>query len=345
MTGDNSEGTEDFSEIYLGGLPSVQFYKDVGKNHNDLQNYIQPCEKIIAKEKSNEVKTICKKFLRHLDNSSVWDFEKPDYDICLLLNYWTYEKLNNIFRDKETSDKAFSNFQMISNYPENYIKKNLHYKNKCKYNIDFHKDEDWKKRKEFYEYCVDYDTIKGMITTYAEKCNNFYKYVKEKEELYKHFEDLCSKEEIKCPKFYEECKKYNPNELLSKLRCRDEMERQKAPVKAIPGQDTLGQELELGSREHGPGLLGIKGGTPDTESKQESSEIGKKLGHSVLGIAPVMLTATALYRYTPIGSWIRKLGGTNHNTISDIDEFSSYTQESGDMFPDNSANYISYQPM
>ncbi|SBT00008.1 PIR Superfamily Protein [Plasmodium ovale curtisi] len=123
------------------------------------------------------------------------------------------------------------------------------------------------------------------------------------------------------------------------------MERQKAPVKAIPGQDTLGQELEPGSREHGPGLLGIKGGTPDTESKQESSEIGKKLGHSVLGIAPVMLTATALYRYTPIGSWIRKLGGTNHNTISDIDEFSSYTQESGDMFPDNSANYISYQPM
>ncbi|SBT57271.1 PIR Superfamily Protein [Plasmodium ovale wallikeri] len=339
MTGDDSEGTEDFSEIYLSGLPSVQFYKGVGKNHNNLQNYIQPCEQIKVKEKSDEVKTICKKFLWHLENSTVWDIEKPDYDICLLLNYWTYDKLNNIFSDKETSDKAFSNFQMISDYPQNYIKKNLYYKNKCKYNIDFHKYEDWQKRKEFYDYCVDYGTLNGLISTYNNKCNDFYKYVKKKEELYKHFEVLCSKEEIKCPKFYEECKKYNPNELLSILRCRDEMEQQKVPEKASAGHGTLGQDLEPGSREHGPGLPGIKGGTPDTESKQDSSEIGKKLGHSFLGIAPVMLAATALYRYTPVGEWIRNLAGTSPNSMSNING------EEMDGFFSDSENYISYQPI
>ncbi|SBT02332.1 PIR Superfamily Protein [Plasmodium ovale curtisi] len=49
--------------------------------------------------------------------------------------------------------------------------------------------------------------------------------------------------------------------------------------------------------------------------------------------------------YTPVGSWIRKLGGHNQTGISDMNEFSSYTQESGDMFSNHAANYISYQPI
>ncbi|SBT58459.1 PIR Superfamily Protein [Plasmodium ovale wallikeri] len=71
---------------------------------------------------------------------------------------------------------------------------------------------------------------------------------------------------------------------------------------------------------------------------------------NILGVAPVLLTASALYRYTPVGSWIRKLGGYNTNNLSNMDRsemdgFLSNTQVSGNIFFDNTENYISYQPL
>ncbi|SBS99716.1 PIR Superfamily Protein [Plasmodium ovale curtisi] len=300
-------------EKYLSTLPSVQFYRGVQKNYQDLSNYIQSCEKIKVEEKSDDVKTICKKFLRYLETSNIWIVAEPGYDVCLLLNYWIYDNLNKIYGAKYDSDIAFANFQYIWSYPNQYITKNTSCKQKCKYEIDVHKDEDWKKRKEFYEYCVDYYTIKGMITTYTEKCNDFYEYIKKKEELYKYFDHLCSSKPTECPKFYQDCKIYNPDILLSQLHCRDEMDKNQVTAKS--------------SAEHS--------GSQATDTAPESSEIGTKVGQSVLGIAPVVLTGTALYR----------LGGYNSNSVSDMDEFSSYTQELEDMFSNSSGNYISYKPI
>ncbi|SBT52151.1 PIR Superfamily Protein [Plasmodium ovale wallikeri] len=276
---------------------------------------------------------------------SVQFYKEPGYDVCLLLNYWIYHNLNNIFGAKYDSHIAFANFQYIWSYPNQYIIKNTSCKEKCKYEIDVYKDEDWGKRKEFYEYCVDYDTIKGMITTYTEKCNDFYEYIKKKEELYKYFEHHRSSKPTECPKFYQDCKIYNPDILLSQLHCRDEMDKNQATAKTSAEHSLSEQELGHRSREHGPELTGIPDGFHITDTTPESSEIGTKVGHSVLGIAPVVLTATALYKYTPVGSWVRKIGGYDSNGVSDMDEFSSYTQESGDMFSDNSTNYISYQPI
>ncbi|SBS94142.1 PIR Superfamily Protein [Plasmodium ovale curtisi] len=345
MAGGFTEGLAGFSDTHLSVLPSVQFYNDVGKNHENLSYYIQKCEQIIATGNIDDVKIICKKFLRHLENSAVWNVEKPGYDVCLLLNYWIYDKLYHIFSDQESSNIAFSNFQMISSYPNKYITKNLSYNAKCKYKIDFHMHEDWQKRKEFYDYCVDYKTLYGMVTGYDQNCSDFHDYLEKKEELYKHFEGLCSTEQTKCPEFYVECKEHNPNILLSKLPCHDEILRKKAAVIASASHHSSGQELVSGPPGHGPGLSEKKDGSHVAEIKPGVSQIGTKIGHSVLGVAPVLLTATALYRYTPIGSWIRKFGGYNQNSINEMEGFSSYTQGSGDMFADSAANYISYQPI
>ncbi|SBS95329.1 PIR protein [Plasmodium ovale] len=333
-----SEEPEDFAEMYLSSLPSMKFYNDVKRNYSDLSNYSKQCEKLTVKNDNDEMKTVCRNFVRHIEKSDVWNVSNPQYDFCLLLNYWIYDRLTHIFVDKDNSDLAFSNFQYIWSYPEQYIKKNTSHTKKCKYEIDVRKHEDWKKRKEFYDYCIDYDTLNGLVN-FSDKCNDFYEYIERKEEIYKYFQNLCVEEPTKCPEFYEECKQHNPNVLLSKLSCHDEMVRKKAAAEP----QALLQETEsrpsLGSDdpEHVDGS-----GTAPT---QENSNIETKVGHSVLGVAPVLLTATALYRYTPVGSWIRKLGGYNQSGISDMDGFSSYTQESGDMFSDSEANYISYQPI
>lgn len=52
-----------------------------------------------------------------------------------------------------------------------------------------------------------------------------------------------------------------------------------------------------------------------------------------------------IYQYTTIGSWIRKVGGTNKNDIGDMHRFSSYAQKSGDILLGDTGNYISYQPI
>ncbi|SBT52769.1 PIR Superfamily Protein [Plasmodium ovale wallikeri] len=55
-------------------------------------------------------------------------------------------------------------------------------------------------------------------------------------------------------------------------------------------------------------------------------------------------------RYTPIGSWVRNLGGINQNSITnmggeEMEGFLGNTQKSGDMSYGDSGNYIWYQPM
>ncbi|SBT01339.1 PIR protein [Plasmodium ovale] len=341
MTGDNSEGTEDFAELYLSSLPSMQFYNDVKKNHSDLLNYSHKCENLTIKKDNEEMKTVCKHFVRHLEKSTVWDVPNPQYDFCLLLNYWIYDRLTHIFVDKETSKLVFSNFQYIWNYPEDFVKKRISYKQKCKHNFDIYEHEDWEKRKEFYDYCIDYDTLKGLVNFSNDKCKDFYEYIKKKEELYKNFQHICSTESTECPIFYKECEKNDPKLLLSKLHCRQEMDQKKAAAHGSP----LQPEPASGLRSLDSELLGNESGSPKTETTSHTPQIGRTVGHSVLGVAPVLLTATALYRYTPVGSWIRKLGATNTNGVGDVDGFSSYTQESGDMFLGSTENYISYQPM
>ncbi|SBT02063.1 PIR Superfamily Protein [Plasmodium ovale curtisi] len=337
-----------FANTYLSVLPSVKFYHGVKKDNNDLSNYSQQCEKIYVTKNNDEVRTICEKFIRHLEKSTVWDFPNPGYDVCLLLNYWVYDKLNHVFNDKGPSDIAFGNFQYIWNYPSEYLKRNISFDKKCKYKIDVHKHEDWNKRKQFYDYCVDYDTLKGLIITYPEKCNDFYEYIEKKEELYKYIQNICSTEPKECPIFFQECREYDPNLLLSKLPCREEMVQKKAAAQTPVLQLDSKQEPGFGAGTNEPDVSGLPSSV--TASTQENSDIGTKFGHSFLGVAPVLLTATALYRYTPIGSWIRNFGGNTTNNISGINEgeiegFLPNTQDSGDMLFGDSSNYISYQPL
>ncbi|KMZ77313.1 hypothetical protein PVIIG_06121, partial [Plasmodium vivax India VII] len=75
------------------------------------------------------------------------------------------------------------------------------------------------------------------------------------------------------------------------------------------------------------------------------SEIRRKVTHSVNVAALFLLTPTMLYRYTPLGPWIRRFGGGGTNSMNAMDALSSYTQETGNMLSDDSANYISYQPI
>ncbi|SBT53081.1 PIR Superfamily Protein [Plasmodium ovale wallikeri] len=340
--------TTGYHVLQTSDLFSEKFYNDMNIEYDDLSNYEQQCDTLILSEKKkNEVKEICKKYLRYLDkNKTAWNVVNPKYDVCILLNYWIYYKLAYHFGLNNTEDinKAFSSFQYLWSYSMSPLNIKL-YSEKCKPNFELVKHNDWQKRKELYDYCVNYDSIKLTVEYYKLECQKYYKYIEEKSSVYDHFEGFCNSGGSDCPHFYENCKDYNPKIVLSKLACYDDMEAEKS--RAIAEASRRDQGTEFNS--HRSDAVGLAAGS-EPEVTPQTSDIGTKVGHSVLGVAPVLLTATALYRYTPIGSWIRNLSGNTTNNISgmdggEIEGFFPSSHESGYTLFGDTQNYISYQPI
>ncbi|SBS95745.1 PIR protein [Plasmodium ovale] len=339
----------DFSSLFQRSPKeffSEKFYDAMNSDSLDLDDYTQKCNKImVSKEKDNMI-TVCKNFLRFLEKSIAWNGVNSGYDISLLLNYWLYNELMGIYGPDRFSEIsiAFGALQYIWEYHVYYPKNEVYHK-KCKPELSKVYHQDWDKRKKLYDYYVDYDTLFTMAKSYDDDKCEYYKKIEENKSLYEYFEEECKPEKHNFPEFYDECKKYNPNLVLSKLPCHSKIISQRTvPAAAKPGtthhhevhvQDSAARGLPTGS---------------EIEVIPEISNIGTRVGHSVLGVAPFLLSATALYRYTPVGSWIRKLCGYNSNSLrnmqeGEMNEFLDNTENSGDMFLNNTENYISYQPM
>ncbi|SBT01058.1 PIR Superfamily Protein [Plasmodium ovale curtisi] len=318
-------------------LFSEQFYDALNYDYFGLEKYRDKCKKAYTSDKRIRSKKICEKILRHLENSTIWNDENSGYDVCILLNYWVYDTLTALFGADNNAKivAAFGKLQPIWNELIADDKQPAFF-NKCAPDHDIPSQNDWKSRKELYDYCVNYALIESVSKYYNVKCRDYYKYIEGKTSLYTYFEQLCNTNEEKCPKSFKRCQAYNPTLVLHKLECHEKIKAERsAAEKDLALQNSLRQEF---------------GSNSDTEKTSENSEIGKKVGHSVIGIAPVVLTASVLYKYTPIRSWIHKLGGTNQHSISDMDggEMESFlynTQGSGNMFFGDTENYISYQPM
>ncbi|KNA00898.1 hypothetical protein PVNG_05825 [Plasmodium vivax North Korean] len=279
---------------------------------------------------------ICEKYLRFLDKSASWSGVSSFYDVSLLLNYWIYHKLTNIYGDKNTNDINIG-FGVLQGKWSTFDSSRLEqsYYEKCKPDHTKVIHEDWKDRKELYDYYVNYDTLFTMVQGYPLKCEEYVEYFKEIVSVYKNFEGKCSPEKHNCPNFFYELKNKNPVDKLKNL----------SP--SMRGDSLHSTVPNVGVPPHGvDGALPYSAGSSrDTQSTPQSSDIQTKVTNSVLGAAPVLFTGTMLYRYTPLGPWIRTLGGGRTNRMNAMETFSPYTPETGDMFSDESANHISYQPM
>ncbi|SBT74524.1 Plasmodium vivax Vir protein, putative, partial [Plasmodium ovale] len=338
-------GTSDAGLTYLFGetpkeLFSEKFYQKRNVDILELNKYKDYCNDINFPKKIGQMKYLCKQILRYLEHSEQWEENKSVYDECILLNYWVYDTLDKYFNhNTDDTNNAFGTLQLKWSYLIDDSSKTTFYK-KCKPLYDMFKHHDWKRRKELYDYYVDFDTLSRTAKVIPSKCEEYYKIIEGKKSLYNHFENECLSNEYNCPELYKKFPDYNPNKVLSSLPCHEQIEAQKAAAeasrRALASQQYHGKGIQPGSNFPGAGLT------------QENSEIGTKVGHSVLGVAPVLLTATALYRYTPIGSWIRNLGGNNPNNMGNIDGemegFLGSIPESGNMFFEGGGNYISYQP-
>ncbi|SBT53325.1 PIR Superfamily Protein [Plasmodium ovale wallikeri] len=141
---------------------------------------------------------------------------------------------------------------------------------------------------------------------------------------------------------------YKCDNVLSKLSCHENLAQEQANAKVPERPDAMKHTSASGAGTEVCPLSPVATGSAtgfEIEVTPKNSEISTKVGYSVIAVAPVLLTATALYRYTPVGSWVRCLGIYNPNSINDLNGYSTNTEASGDMRFDVSENYISYQSM
>ncbi|SBT53584.1 PIR Superfamily Protein [Plasmodium ovale wallikeri] len=318
----------------------------------DLSKYDNQCNDIHVHNPKDEMIKICKKYLSYLEYCKLLHDENSLYKVSILFNYWLYSMLTHIYGANNTEKIriGFSALQLKWTYFD-YSRINNQYYKKCNLELSMVNHQNWDKMKKLSNYYVYYDILFGLAKSIDDNCD-YYKKIEEKKSLYEYFEKECSSAKNKCLDFYNKCMPYKPDNVLSKLSCHEKITQEQADAKVAERshamQHALGSEQDTEVGPLGPGVPGLASGSK-TEVKSQTSQIGKKVGQSVLGITPVLLTASSLYRYTPIGSWIRNLGKNNTNSISDKDGkmegFLGDTQESGDILLGETSNYISYQPM
>ncbi|KMZ83279.1 hypothetical protein PVBG_06270 [Plasmodium vivax Brazil I] len=272
------------------GLPSDEFYEKL--NHDkekNLSDYYGECSSFSSIKKNKGLRRPCAMVLKYLAKSNKKS-EKVNsaYDDCILLNYWIYGKIYEQLRDFSKSAESFGELQILWNSLVLNSSKTLYYE-KCEPHFHIVMERDWKKRKELYDYCVDYDTISGMNAFYDNHCKEFYMYLKEKYVLYKEYSKHCTRADNNmCPAFFSKCKNKDPNTLLTQLPCYRVMQSQEAlslkkegPAPAEPVRD----------------LTEVKTDLPvDPQIDREETNPVTKSGNILLGVVVTSMTSGALYK-------------------------------------------------
>ncbi|GAB69816.1 CYIR protein [Plasmodium cynomolgi strain B] len=269
---------------------------------------------------------ICKRILRYLDKNSLSHNPDTEYDGCILLNYWVYSRLFDIF-GSDAPGVIYSPFAALQriwhDFIENRQNRSLH--KKCLPHSATITKRDWKKRKHLYDYYVDYDYLLGMAQNFiTNECTN-YENFKKMFLLYKSFEEVCENGTDNCPKVFHKFKEKNIESAIKKLTCDAKIIGTSGPTSEEISSLQVKSSTDVHPETEEDLVLDLRDVftiESDTHLDSENSGIGSKVTHSILGAAPVLLT----------GPWIRGLVGGRTNSKNTMDVFSPYTQETSDMF-------------
>ncbi|GAB69805.1 CYIR protein, partial [Plasmodium cynomolgi strain B] len=228
-----------------------------------------------------------------LDTSKTWSGLFTQFDVSLLLNYWLYDKVTHIYRDTENYEIniAFSALQLIWSTFDSTRSEELYYK-KCWPDLGKVHHEDWEYRKKLYDFYVDFDKLFGIGSTYDSLCKEYYQKIKEMIPVCAYFKGKClTPGTYSCPDNFKKCEEKNLETELKKLPCH------------VTINGTRGSTSQISSSHQPPGHTErpldhavVPSAEFNTQLESGNSGIGTKVTHSFLGAAPVLLTATALYR-------------------------------------------------
>ncbi|SCA59731.1 VIR protein [Plasmodium vivax] len=324
-----------YSEIF-----NETFYKL--ENLNDNVEYCSSLDKFPS---GTSIKKICLRLLKYLENNSFSRNNDNEYIYCLLLNYWVFSSLNILLYSKHSS-KIVPAFAEIVLTWYNFIDYKLKERENitCKPISNIPAYDDWKKRKELYEYYLDYYPVSLTVKNYPVRCNEFYKYVESKKNLYEHFKKRCPPNDTeRCPEFYAQCLQYEPDKVLQHLSCHTNIMQERASDTSRVPQIGNGHSVSEPNSDNSDGRkmpddAPILSGNPHTVTK---------LGNVLLGVVATSMTSGALYRFTPLGGMIRNGLGWNTNNMRNFNgediRLYDYASDPFNPYPAEE-HYIGYHP-
>ncbi|VUZ93662.1 PIR protein [Plasmodium vivax] len=308
-------------------------------NVDKLTDYDVYCGTYENPYQHSHVTYVCSIILNYLKNNNVSDNNTNQFSICKLLNYWAYSTLNDLFptEGKSKIDYFYKEIEKIW-YKRINDSSSVDYYKKCKPDRVLFDYDDWKLRKELYDYYVDILPISKYLKFYTADCEQYYKYIKYKQKIYDQYEKFCENpDDMKCPNFFNECKKYNPKDILPELTCyskmiEEEKAQQQASQAALASQGHKVPSAQLG----------------DAEIPKPNTSIGAQASNVFLGVVVTSMTSGALYKFTPLGNMLRNRFGWNSNMRNfnggDNGLF-DYASESFNPFSGGAEeHYIGYHP-
>ncbi|EDL42719.1 variable surface protein Vir4, putative [Plasmodium vivax] len=323
MLGGSEKNWKEFeilTKSFSDDLISEIIYKQLD-NLSGFNEYLNQCNSLPQLRMRQSLRITCARLLKYL---KTYKFSKEDneYDICILLNYWVYNRLNVILQSYNYS-KIYQAFGEIGNIWSSFIEDNLKEveKDTCKRMHNIVNHDDWRERKKLYDYYVNYSTIEKTIPNFTQKCPEYWTYVDSHTSLYEYFEKHCKNPKMKQKKA----------DTLAKARqeLQEGRSANQEQISGIPGSS----EVSAG------GSLMTRDGThPVTQT-----------GNILLGVVATSLTSGALYRFTPLGNMLRNRFGWNTNNMRNMHggEYGLFDYASETYNPytgGGEEHYIGYQP-
>ncbi|KMZ77403.1 hypothetical protein PVIIG_05625 [Plasmodium vivax India VII] len=258
-------------------LPSKNFYNYLKSSNEGLNQHYEECKSLYSLPNTDsKIIKICEKLVNYLKTN--YEEEENNGDLkdhhCNLLSFWIYEQLNKKIKGTlPPIIPIYGGYQLILSDVLKDPKESQAID--CLRNVSVFAFDNWKDRKDLYDYCVDYDDIIKIAASSYEKCKEYEEYIKGKSRLYKQFDSLYTSTYNKeNTKFYEKCKSYNPESVLPTLKCEQKFPEQ-AKAKGF-SQD--------------PVLLDS---TPISVKKPDSTDT---YGNVLLGVVVTSMTSGMLYK-------------------------------------------------
>ncbi|VUZ99455.1 PIR protein [Plasmodium vivax] len=300
------EGLDSFLNVLTFPLPLDPFYKNLIHNENDLNSFKKECESLYSENKRFKNIRLCSILLWFLQNSKTRTENKNfAYNDCILFNYWIYGELEKKYK-KHFQTKLVPIYAELQSMWYSLIEQssNESYYENCKPDNSLIYQDDWTKRRDLYDYCVNYELLKPQFEPYKQYCKHHYTYIKSKAPLYDYFKEKCKLiGKYNCPDFYDKCKAYDPDIVLRELSCYKDLHKEEPTAAAT-----------VLSEEPQPELAADGIFSPDASKlKGDGNHPVTKSGNILLGVVVTSMTSGALYKFTPLGNMLRNRFGWNNN--------------------------------
>ncbi|SBT73466.1 PIR protein [Plasmodium ovale] len=283
-------------------LPSYKTYELLSNengNLGNLGNFSDKCHSLQGKFRSyDKIFGLCTKLAGNLVNfcSSNENRSPLNYN-CEFIHQWLFNEIINNLGLHDNGPRQGVKGIFYSTW-ENIVSE-IKCTNKCDPNLELFQSstiDDLKFRKNMHDYIYNYDILDKMDSSTEKIDNRYCKYLSSMNEKYTEFKDFCPHNNKKCFHGAKSLEEYNPENLCTKFRCRDE------PLcsKYIGDTSTKSDRVEARSLEKAELPDDRDGEYVASVNESETSTILTTVGPSFLGL---FITSFFLFKLTPMRSW------------------------------------------